>query len=128
MRSRYTAFALGDADYLISTHAQSAGPEERAALEAQFAAYRWVGMKVESTSEGGRSDLEGEVSFVARFVHQGQPGVLRERSRFRREAGRWMYVDGVTPSSLPLAVQEHPGRNEPCACGSGQKFKRCCGR
>ena len=25
-------------------------------------------------------------------------------------------------------VEKKPGRNDPCPCGSGKKYKKCCGR
>ncbi|MEC7518941.1 MAG: SEC-C metal-binding domain-containing protein [Myxococcota bacterium] len=28
----------------------------------------------------------------------------------------------------PVTAKARPGRNDPCECGSGAKFKRCCGR
>lgn len=31
----------------------------------------------------------------------------------------------VTPAPISKAVV--PGRNDPCSCGSGQKYKKCCG-
>ena len=27
----------------------------------------------------------------------------------------------------PIQAREEPGRNDPCPCGSGKKFKKCCG-
>jgi SEC-C motif-containing protein len=66
------------------------------------------------------------VAFVARFELRGKPGVLQERSRFLREAGHWLYLD--ERSGTPAArTAEQPGRNAPCPCGSGKKYKRCCG-
>jgi SEC-C motif-containing protein len=48
--------------------------------------------------------------------------VLEEASRFRREAGRWYYLEG-----RPTLTRLKPGRNEACPCGSGRKLKQCCG-
>jgi SWIM/SEC-C metal-binding protein len=28
----------------------------------------------------------------------------------------------------PVTVEKKIGRNEPCPCGSGKKYKKCCGR
>ena len=28
----------------------------------------------------------------------------------------------------PKRVAKKPGRNEPCSCGSGKKYKHCCGK
>jgi preprotein translocase subunit SecA len=41
-------------------------------------------------------------------------------------------VMGGVPSqptvSTPVRVEKTPGRNEPCYCGSGKKYKLCHGR
>ncbi len=28
----------------------------------------------------------------------------------------------------PVRIDKKPGRNEPCPCGSGMKYKKCCGK
>ncbi|EAX7120348.1 hypothetical protein AIW16_22500, partial [Salmonella enterica] len=61
----------------------------------------------------------GYVSFIARFSEQGKTGAIIERSRFIKENGQWYYIDGTRPQL---------GRNDPCPCGSGKKFKKCCGQ
>ena len=50
-----------------------------------------------------------------------------ERSRFRREDGRWYYVSGENVRPSPTRRAATAGRNDPCPCGSGRKFKKCCG-
>lgn len=89
MRSRYTAFVLGDAAYLRATWAPGTRPS-RVRIDP---AMRWRGLEV-LDARGGMLDAEGTVEFVARFEHDGEPGALHERSRFRRVDGRWAYVDG----------------------------------
>lgn len=127
MRSRYTAYATGDVAYLQRTLA----PEHRAGFDAAdvsagMNSTRWLGLEILDTKDGGESDDTGIVEFVARFQVKGQARALHERSRFRRDGtdGGWVYIDGET------AVQpvKKPGRNDPCPCGSGKKFKHCCGR
>jgi len=127
MRSRYTAYARGDVAHLARTLA----PELRAGFDladvsAGMKTTQWLRLEILETVDGGENDNTGIVEFVARFQAQGQTRALHERSRFRRDEtdGRWLYVDGET------AVQpvKKPGRNDPCPCGSGKKFKQCCGR
>ena len=89
MRSRYTAYALGDAAYLLATW----HPDTRPPAVDIDPALRWIGLEVRDAREtaAGRA----EVAFVARFRREGRGGRLQERSRFRREPdGRWYYVDG----------------------------------
>jgi SEC-C motif-containing protein len=119
MRSRYTAFVLKDADYLIKTwHPSCHAAVFRHDIENGFAQTEWHGLTVYAQEAGATPD-EGYVSFVARFSEQGKPGAIIERSRFLKENGQWYYIDGTRPLF---------GRNDPCPCGSGKKFKKCCGQ
>lgn len=91
MRARYTAFAVGDADYLRETWASATRPDDLGLDDGT----RWRGLEVLRTQAGGPFDDTGTVQFVARFrLADGVPGELRETSRFAREGGRWVYVDG----------------------------------
>ena len=89
MRSRYTAFVLERADYLLATwHASHRPP----AIEFD-PGVKWLGLDVRRHRL--LDDSHAEVEFVARQKSPGSPAVrLHERSRFVREAGRWYYVDG----------------------------------
>lgn len=89
MRSRYAAFAIGDADHLLRTW----HPRNRPA-EVESATVRWTGLTVIDTSDGGAGDAEGTVEFLAGYEGtDGKTGQLQERSRFIQRAGRWMYLD-----------------------------------
>lgn len=88
MRSRYSAFVLQRADYLLATWHASTRP---ASLELDAAAH-WLGLEVRVHR---LLDVDhAEVEFVARFRESGRAVRLHERSRFVRESGRWFYVDG----------------------------------
>jgi SEC-C motif domain protein len=88
MRSRYAAFAVGDAAYLRRTWDPATRPR-RLHLDP---ATRWTGLEVLSTTGGGPADDAGTVAFRAHRTG----GTLEERSAFRREAGRWLYVGPLT--------------------------------
>ncbi len=90
MRSRYTAFVVGDVEYLLATWHPSTRP---ATLEAD-ASLRWYGLDVVRTDRGGPLDTTGVVEFIARYRAEGDRGELHETSRFSREGRRWYYVDG----------------------------------
>ncbi|WP_188746117.1 YchJ family protein [Marinobacterium zhoushanense] len=95
MRSRYSAFALGAVDYLIETLApEKRQPGEAELLTEQTQVTTWTGLTILDTQAGGPQDPIGVVEFEARFDSGPDRGVLHERSRFRRENGRWLYVDG----------------------------------
>ena len=91
MRSRYTAFVLGDVDYLQRTWHPDTRPESLTINPEQ----RWLGLKVKGTTAGTEQDHEGEVEFVARYKIAGRGHRLHERSRFQRLADDWVYVDGM---------------------------------
>lgn len=92
MRSRYSAYAYGDADYLFRTwHPRTRPPE--VSIDPSIT---WTGLQVIDTVAGGPDDERGEVEFRARFESAGGPDSFRERSLFERRAGRWFYLDDVT--------------------------------
>ena len=87
---------------------------------------QWQGLEILVTEDGGPDDETGTVEFVARGVTRKISFVQRERSRFRRIDGRWHYLDGKLVNE-PIRKMSAVGRNEPCPCGSGTKYKRCHG-
>jgi SEC-C motif-containing protein len=130
MRSRYVAYLCRDADYLLATWSPSTRPRT---LSLKGDRTEWQGLHIVETQAGGAEDRQGVVEFIARFASQGQTGSLHERSRFARVDGAWLYIDGETrparsDPAQPALRASTPGRNDPCPCGSGQKYKRCCGR
>jgi SEC-C motif-containing protein len=90
MRSRYSAFALALGHYLRDTWAASTRPPE---LDLDDDV-RWRRLQIVDTARGGAEDETGVVEFRAAFRSDGRAGVLHERSRFVREQGRWVYLDG----------------------------------
>lgn len=115
MRSRYSAFAVEDADYLSATWHSQTRPQNLT-LEPDT---HWLKLEILDSSEKGD---EGKVSFVATFREKQEWLRLSETSSFIRESGRWYYLDGNASFET-----FKPGRNDACPCGSGQKFKKCCG-
>lgn len=90
MRSRYTAYVRRDEDYLLGTWHPSTRPPS---LELE--GVQWRGLDLHSATSGGEDDSTGTVTFTALFEDEsGAPGAMHESSRFVREAGRWLYVDG----------------------------------
>ena len=126
MRSRYTAYVRGEIDYLIATHdAATRATLDRDAIARWSRETSWRGLEIVATEAGGEDDDTGIVEFVARGETGGRAFVQRERSRFRRVDGAWFYVDGKVGE--PVRTAAKVGRNEPCPCGSGMKYKRCHG-
>ena len=91
MRSRFSAFASGDAGYLLATW----HPSTRPAGLTLDGTLRWTRLEILGRSHGGMLDNEGSVEFVAHFHSPDGRGSQRENSRFIRESGAWFYLDGV---------------------------------
>ncbi|MEE1927757.1 YchJ family metal-binding protein [Streptomyces sp. TRM 70351] len=92
MRSRYSAFVVGDAAYLRGTW----HPRTRPAVLGLDPGQRWLALEVLASTDGGPFGAEGHVEFRAHYAEPGGgTGVLHERSRFVRHEGAWVYLDGV---------------------------------
>lgn len=123
MRSRYTAYTKLDTAYLVqSWHPTTRPHPEQLGLNQTVS---WTGLDIVSFEGGGQGDEQGVVEFIARYESRGSEQVLHERSRFARFEGAWMYVDGENRSA-GSTTSVKIGRNAPCRCGSGKKYKRCC--
>ncbi|MFZ0789698.1 MAG: YchJ family protein [Chromatiaceae bacterium] len=90
MRSRYTAYTQGNADWLRETWHPATRPVSLDLDEP----VRWIGLEIVATESGGPHDDRGMVEFVARYKAGGRAQRIQERSRFERLDGRWCYVDG----------------------------------
>lgn len=92
MRSRYAAFAVGDPEYLLASWHPTTRPGELDLDPGR----RWTFLEVLATAGGGLLDDTGTVEFRAHYRADGRSGSQHEVSRFRREGGRWLYLDGRT--------------------------------
>ena len=128
MRSRYSAYATVNVEYLHSTlHPEHQSDHDVNAARKWAADSDWLGLEVISTSEGGENDEKGIVEFRANYREKGKNKSLHEISRFEKVDGRWTYVDGDLPRPETIVNTQKVGRNDPCPCGSGKKYKKCCG-
>ena len=91
MRSRYSAFAVDDIDYLLRTWHSSTRP----AAWSGDSKLRWTGLDILAVTDGGMLHPEGTVEFRAHYTRSGAVGSQHEVSRFAREAGRWVYLGEV---------------------------------
>jgi SEC-C motif-containing protein len=130
MRARYSSYAGGRIDYIEKTHApESRADFDRAASERWAKDSTWKGLMIVAVKDGQAGDDTGVVNFVARFAQDGKDYEHKEIATFRKEKGRWLFVDGKSPKP-ETAVKTGPdlGRNDLCHCGSKKKFKKCHGR
>ncbi|MFV2061269.1 MAG: YchJ family protein [Gammaproteobacteria bacterium] len=121
MCSRFSAYVKVNVKYILTSWHHSTRPMESDLGDINNTT--WTQLYVVKSSNGLKQDTNGSVEFVAYFTdnhHRHQK--LHEISQFIKENDRWFYVDGkiITNSSF------QPGRNSPCYCGSGKKFKQCC--
>jgi SEC-C motif-containing protein len=129
MRARYTAFARGQVDFILATHhSRTRHRVKRREVQDWAQGSEWLGLEILEAAEGGAGDTKGTVSFHATYRAEGKQSEHYEKSTFEREGGGWRFVDGQ-PLTHPPVRREAPkvGRNEPCPCGSGKKYKKCCG-
>jgi len=129
MRARYAAFVTRKIDFLhASLHPDHRQDHDQNATRRWAERADWLGLQVVEVAAGGKGDEEGTVEFIATYKQDGVVKPHHEISRFSRQDGDWYYVDGdlVMPKTN---TRDRPkvGRNDPCPCGSGRKFKKCCG-
>ncbi len=122
MRSRFSAYCIKAFEYVLATYA----PEPRqqlsiSELEQSDQGTRWIGLTIVPTTSPNNDTVE----FRAFYMADGKPGQLHETSRFIKEENEWRYLDGELHSDCGRLTI---GRNDPCLCKSGKKFKQCCMR
>ncbi|MBM6550214.1 YchJ family protein [Marinomonas ostreistagni] len=128
MRSRYSAFALGYFDYIAATQRLINEPDIRGDDIAQSNGQtQWLELEINDTQDGQEDDMTGMVAFTAHFQEGQHSGQLQERSLFEKVDGRWLYIAGEHEVKPATKAVEKVGRNDPCTCGSGKKYKKCCG-
>ncbi len=128
MRSRYSAHVLGNTDYLVATLSKDQRADyDKEEAEQSFADTKWLGLEIRKTDMGGETDESGRVEFVARYRNGMQQVAHHELSFFTREEGRWVFSGCEMNPKAPTVRVQKVGRNDPCTCGSGKKYKKCCG-
>jgi len=129
MRSRYSAHVKHEIDYILkSYHPDKQKDFDRKSTQKFATKSTWLGLEIKETIDGGINDISGKVEFIARFKANNTTQFMHERSSFQKIAGTWYYVDGKSIPDKPVVRSTQKlGRNDPCSCGSGKKYKKCCG-
>lgn len=125
MRSRFTAHYVGDYQHLHRTYLATASQPYTEETEAGDLA--WKRLVVHSHEPGANPDT-AFVDFSAYYDDGGTEQALHEKSQFQRVDGAWFYSRTVRAGPAPIKSAPKVGRNDPCPCGSGRKYKHCCGR
>ena len=125
MRTRYSAFVLVKPEYIIKTTlpAQQALLDIKA-IEVWAKENDWAGLKiVKHTPKIGKN--HAQVEFKAYFntpdglqAHHELSVFVKIKNKAANNAN-WYFLDPTVSMSVT--------QKQPCICGSGEKFKRCCG-
>jgi SEC-C motif domain protein len=130
MRSRYSAYVKKEMGYILSSlHRDHRGDYDEKSSRAWAESAEWLGIEIITTTGGGPDDMEGRVEFNVAFAEKGVKQEHHELSSFKKENGVWYFTTGkmLLPRQV-VNTAPKAGRNDPCTCGSGKKFKKCCGR
>jgi SEC-C motif-containing protein len=124
MRARFTAHVVHDFRFLHASDHSNAG---RAYVEeAGEPSITWQKLDIHAHEPGADANT-AYVDFSAYGTEQGAEHVLHEKSEFRRIDGKWIYVKALRLGPAPFkSAAPKVGRNDPCPCGSGKKYKHCC--
>jgi SEC-C motif domain protein len=124
MRARFTAHAVHDFKFLHRTYRPTA--KQPFTEVGADPAMKWTKLVVHSHEPGGHPDM-AYVDFSAYGTEEGAELVLHEKAEFARQDGAWIYTRAVREGPAPFkSTAPKPGRNDPCPCGSGRKYKHCC--
>jgi SEC-C motif-containing protein len=129
MRSRYTAFAKLEMPYLEQTlHPGTRHDYDEAGATRWAKESEWLELDIVNVSDDPENANRSSVEFKAQYRMNGAIQVHHELAEFRKSNGTWYFFDGKMVSAGQFK-RETPkvGRNDPCPCGSGKKYKKCCG-
>ena len=129
MRSRYSAYVKKEIPYILtSLHPDHRADYDEKSSRAWAESAEWHGITILNTSKGGAEDSEGVVEFTVSYTERGMKQEHHERATFKKKDGVWFFSEGKTMPKPVLRVAPKTGRNDACVCGSGKKFKKCCGK
>lgn len=129
MRARYTAYTQVEIDFLLaSLHPEHRGEHDEEGVRTWAEDSEWLGLQILDTEAGGEADETGRVEFACLYEYDGEERRHHENATFARHDGDWYFVEGEPVAAQPFVRSEPKvGRNDPCPCGSGRKYKKCCG-
>ena len=130
MRARYSAHTEANIDFIVRPHHPVTRSEIDQETTQRWAAESdWLGLEIRNVDGGQADDESGSVEFVARYRDaQGRRHEHFEIALFEKLDGEWYFRDAEMPKVTQFKRSgPKQGRNDPCACGSGKKHKKCCG-
>lgn len=124
MRSRYSAFVMVNPEYIINTTLPAQQLLlDKSAIAAWAKDTAWSGLEIINHKPIGKR--HAQVEFKAYFNDNNGLQAHHELSSFvlvknSNQSARWYFLDPTVDFKM--------SQKQPCSCGSGEKFKRCCGR
>lgn len=130
MRARYSAYVKHEIGFIASSCVRSEGEADIDLEETRrwSEESEWIGLVIHSTTKGGPNDEEGVVDFSATYARKGLKDEHHEIAGFKKVNGEWLYAEGRMAPTTIVRASPKVGRNDPCPCGSGRKYKQCCGK
>ena len=126
MRSRYSAYVKAEIGHIVNSCVHDENLDEASTRRWSEKA-QWLGLKIVRTEQGGAEDKAGVVEFEASYILDNLKEEHHETAKFVRQNGAWLYYSGDVKILPVVRVAPKVGRNDPCPCGSGKKYKQCCG-
>lgn len=130
MRARYSAYAKVETDFLLtSLHPDKRESHDPKETRDWARKSQWDRLEIIRTELGEETDDTGKVEFVAHYLLKGERTRHHELATFIKVDGEWFFDDGegVMPQQVVRSTPK-VGRNDPCPCNSGKKYKKCCGK
>jgi len=130
MRARYSSYSKVAVEFILTSTIEEKRNEcDEKAIRSWAENSIWHSLEIVSTDKGGADDSEGMVEFIANFSEKGIKKNYHEKGTFKKINDEWLYEDGDIQRPQPfIRSEEKPSRNSPCSCGSGKKYKKCCGK
>lgn len=129
LRSRFCAYTNHEIEYLMeTTHPDKRQDDDETSFKKWAKKMKWLKLSIlKSDDGGGPDDNEGSIEFVADYEQKGIRKKHHELAKFKKKDDKWYFFDASTPIPETYKRPERKvGRNEPCPCGSGKKYKKCC--
>jgi SEC-C motif-containing protein len=128
MKARYSAYVGVQMDFVFeTTHPAHREGYDHAGTKEWAESSEWLGLEIVRTVEGRQENDSGEVEFIARFREKDVLREHHENAQFKKDNGSWFFTEGAMVKQKPVTINK-TGRNTPCTCGSGLKYKKCCGK
>jgi len=127
LRARYSAFVSGDVDFIMVTHhPEKVDDIDKSSIKSWSRESQWMGLEIVNVDKSAEKDGEVAIDFVAKYLQEGKTYKHAESSLFKKTDGSWYFYD--VRKNQPVKTESKIGRNDPCHCGSGKKYKKCHGK